>query len=283
MRFLKYLIVLVVLLLVIGGVLLWTLPADVAYRQGAKYLGPVVLSGVRGTLWNGHADGISVFGAISAKSTGAWQRARCCTRGWRPTSASRARTSMRPASSTRADAGTMTLRDIRFRFPAQLLAPVLDIPDLNLLGVISGVLGDATLRDGFLVSASGNARWSEAGVSGEAEARFADILGDFAAQPNGGIAGTAHDDGSGNLAVTADFHAARERFRSRRTAARAQRRSAGAGNVAACRRAAGRRLIEARRARAHVQAVLSAHMSLDRVFLERALDAAQHAADAAEA
>ncbi|HEY6986213.1 MAG TPA: type II secretion system protein N, partial [Rhodanobacteraceae bacterium] len=62
MRFLKYVLVLLVLLLLIGGVLLWMLPADVAYRQTARYLGPVVLSGVRGTLWNGHADGISVFG-----------------------------------------------------------------------------------------------------------------------------------------------------------------------------------------------------------------------------
>ena len=62
MRLLKILLALVVLLLVIGGVLLWTVPADFAYRQGARFLGPVVLSGVRGTLWDGHADGVSVLG-----------------------------------------------------------------------------------------------------------------------------------------------------------------------------------------------------------------------------
>ncbi len=212
MRFLKYLFAFLVLLLVIGGVLLWTLPADVAYRQGAKYLGPVVLSGVRGTLWNGHADGISVFGRDLGEID--WRMAKSALLHARMAADIRIQGADVDAAGiiTRTDAGTLTLRDIRFRFPAQLLAPALDIPDLDLLGVISGALGDATLRDGFLVSASGNARWSEAGVSGAAEGRFADILGDFAAQPNGGIAGTAHDDGSGNLAVTADFHAAASGF-----------------------------------------------------------------------
>ena len=103
--------------------------------------------------------------------------------------------------------GVLSARDVRFRFPAHLLAPTLDVPDLDLLGTISGVLNEASLRDGVLQSATGNARWSEAGVSGEAEARFADILGEFAAQPGGGIAGTAHDDGTGNLAVNATFRA----------------------------------------------------------------------------
>lgn len=207
MRFLKCLFVFLVLLFVIGGVLLWTLPADVAYRQGAKYLGPVVLSGVRGTLWNGHADGISVFGRDLGEID--WRMAKSALLHARMAADVRIQGADVDAAGIveRADAGALTMRDIRFRFPAQLLSPVLDIPDLNLLGVISGVLADATLRDGFLVSASGNARWSEAGVSGGAEARFADVLGDFAAQPNGGIAGTAHDDGTGNLAVTADFHA----------------------------------------------------------------------------
>jgi len=207
MRFLKYLFVVLALLLIVGGVLLWTLPADVAYRQGAKYLGPVVLSGVRGTLWNGHADGISVFGRDLGEID--WRMAKSALLHARMAADIRIQGADVDAAGIveRTDADSLTLRDIRFRFPAQLLAPVLDVPNLNLLGVISGVLGDATLRGGFLVSASGNARWSEAGVSGDAQARFADILGDFAAQPNGGIAGTAHDDGTGNLAVTADFHA----------------------------------------------------------------------------
>ena len=212
MRLLKYLVALVILLLVVGGVLLWTLPADVAYRQGAKYLGPVVLSGVRGTLWDGHADGISVFGRDLGEID--WRMAKSAFLRGRMTADVRIQGADVDAAGLveRETDGAMTLRDVRFRFPAQVLAPVVGIPDLNLLGAVSGVVSEATLRDGFLRSATGNARWSEAGVSGQAEARFADILGDFAAQPDGGIAGTAHDDGTGNLAVNATFHAAMNSF-----------------------------------------------------------------------
>jgi hypothetical protein len=108
--------------------------------------------------------------------------------------------------------GALVLRDVHFRFPAEALAPMLDIKGLSLLGAVSGVVASATVQNGFVESATGNARWSEAGVTGAAEARFADIVGEFAAQPNGGIAGTAHDDGTGNLAVNATFHAALDGF-----------------------------------------------------------------------
>jgi hypothetical protein len=108
--------------------------------------------------------------------------------------------------------GALTLRDVHFRFPAEVLAPMLDVKDLSLLGAVSGVVATATVRNGLVESATGNARWSEAGVSGAADARFADILGEFAGQPNGGIAGTAHDDGTGNLAVNATFAVALDGF-----------------------------------------------------------------------
>lgn len=207
MRFLKYLLTLVILLLIVAGVLFWTLPADVAYRQGAKYMGPVVLSGVRGTLWDGHADGISVFGRDLGEID--WRMAKSAILRGRMAADVRIQGTDVDAAGLvdRNRAGALTVRDVHFRFPAQLLAPVLDIPDLNLLGAVSGVISEATLRDGFIETATGNARWSEAGVTGQAEARFADIVGEFAADPKGGIAGSAHDDGAGNLAVASTFHA----------------------------------------------------------------------------
>jgi len=207
MRVLKILLVLVILLLIVGGIVLWTLPADVAYRHGAKYLGPVVLSGVRGTLWDGHADGISVFGRDLGEID--WRMAKSGLLRARMAADVRIQGTDVDAAGVveRADAGAFTVRDVRFRFPAEMLAPVVGIPDLSLLGAVSGVISEATLRDGFLQSATGNARWSEAGVTGQAEARFADILGEFAAQPDGGIAGTAHDDGTGTLVVNGTFHA----------------------------------------------------------------------------
>jgi general secretion pathway protein N len=212
MRVLKILFALVILLLVVGGVVLWTLPADVAYRQGARFLGPVVLSGVRGTLWDGHADGVSVLGRDLGEMD------------WRMSKGSLLRGSMAAdvrIQGTDVDAaglverersGALILRDVHFRFPAEVLAPMLDVKDLSLLGAVSGVVATATVQNGLVESAAGNGRWSEAGVSGAADARFADILGEFAAQPTGGIAGTAHDDGTGNLAVNATFRAALDGF-----------------------------------------------------------------------
>jgi hypothetical protein len=108
---------------------------------------------------------------------------------------------------TRETRGTFTVRDLRFRVPAEILAPALDLGNLRLLGVISGTVTEATLYGAVLNSATGNARWTEAGVSGDAEARFSDILADFSAQPDGGVGGTVRDDGKGELAVDGTFRA----------------------------------------------------------------------------
>src|SRR4051812_48128477 len=208
MRLLKILLALIVLVLVIGCVLLWTVPADFAYRQGARLLGPVVLSGVRGTLWDGHADGVSVLGRDLGEID--WHMSKSgLFRGNMVADVRIQGTDVDAAGIVeRERGGALAVRDMRFRFPAEVLAPMLDVKDLSLLGAISGVVAMASVRNGLVESATGNARWSEAGVSGAAEARFADILGEFAAQPNGGIAGTAHDDGTGNLAVQATFEIA---------------------------------------------------------------------------
>jgi len=213
MRLLKILLVLVLLLLVIGGVLLWTVPADFAYRQGARFLGPIVLSGVRGTLWDGHADGVSVLGRDLGEID--WRVARTSVLRGRIVADVRIQGTdidaagiVERALIDNANTGALVLRDVHFRFPAALMQPALDLKEITLNGAISGVVSEAALRNGFVESATGNARWSEAGVSGQAEARFADIVGDFAAAPGGGIAGRAKDDGTGNLAIDATFRAA---------------------------------------------------------------------------
>ena len=213
MRFLKVLLILVLLLLIVAGIVFWMLPADVAYRQGAKYFGPIVLSGVRGTLWDGHADGVSLLGRDLGEMD--WRVARTAVLRGRIVADVRVQGTDVDAAGTveralvdSASTGALVLRDVHFRFPAALMQPALDLREITLDGAISGVVSEATLRNGFVESATGNARWSEAGVSGQAEARFADILGDFAAAHGGDIAGRAKDDGSGNLAVDATFKAA---------------------------------------------------------------------------
>jgi hypothetical protein len=101
--------------------------------------------------------------------------------------------------------GTLALRDVRFRLPADAIGPVLDQGALHLLGTLAGVVDQATLAGGRITDASGSLRWSDAGVSGAADARFSEILATFAADPGGGIAGTLHDDGTGPLALQGRF------------------------------------------------------------------------------
>ena len=67
------------------------------------------------------------------------------------------------------------------------------------------MIDSVTLANANFGNVSGSARWSDAGVSGQAEARFSDLLAQFASQPDGSIAGTVHDEGKGNLAVNGTF------------------------------------------------------------------------------
>lgn len=207
MRILKALVVIVLVLLVVGGVALWLFPADLAYRKGAGYLGPVVLSGVRGTVWHGHADGISLFGRDLGEID--WTMPKIALLTGHVSADVRIRgNDVDAAGTVERDAGDgFKVHDVRFSFPASLLEPMLGIPDLRLLGNVGGLIDEATLKGGFLASATGNARWTEPGVAGAESVRVSDILADFAAAPNGGIDGRAHDDGQGNIAVSATFHA----------------------------------------------------------------------------
>jgi hypothetical protein len=208
MRFLKIFSGLVVLALIVGGIVLWTLPADVGYRYGAKYLGPVALTGLRGTVWDGHADGVSVFGRdVGELDWRAQKRAVLLSRQFVADLRIKGADVDAAGVVTRGSAGLIAARDLRFRVPAELLAPALDIGTLKLLGTISGVVSQASLSGVVLHEATGNARWSDAGVSGDVEARFSDILAEFSTQPDGTITGTVHDDGNGDLTIDGTFKA----------------------------------------------------------------------------
>jgi hypothetical protein len=206
MRILKILFGLGALALIVVGVFAWTLPADVGYRYGAKYLAPLALTGIRGTVWAGHADGVGVFGRDLGELD--WRAQKSALLRGQVVADVRIQGADVDAAGvlTRSSNGTVSAHDLRFSFPAALLAPALDVGQLKLLGSISGVISNATLANGVFSNANGTARWSDAGVSGQAEARFSALLAQFASQPDGTIAGTVHDDGSGNLAVDGAFN-----------------------------------------------------------------------------
>jgi hypothetical protein len=205
MKFLRALFLLLVVLVLLGAVVAFTLPARIAYQWAAPRLGPVRLEGIDGSVWDGSADSLSVFnqplGAIQ------WQLARwpLLSRRVEADVALSGGAVQAKGHVVRDALGELHANAVEFQFPATLAEPAVDIPALKLQGEIVGRLEEATLRGGWVAGAHGAARWQHAGVSGQAEARFGDLLIDFASQPDGSIAGTVKDDQSSNLAVNGQF------------------------------------------------------------------------------
>lgn len=205
MKIFKWLFALFVVAILVATVVAWTMPADVAYRYMSARLGPVSLVGVRGTVWDGHADGVSVFGRDLGELDWKIDKSPLFLRKLHADLRIRG-ADIDTSGLLRRDAeGNINASDVRFRVPASLLSPALDLPSLRLLGTVSGTFTNVALVNGLIANASGDARWSDAGVSGSAEARFSDIIAEFSSTPGGGIAGTVADDGKGNLAVDGNF------------------------------------------------------------------------------
>lgn len=205
MRPIKYLFAVVVLVAIVAAVCLWRMPADVGYRYGARLLGPLALSGIGGTIWDGHADGVSLFGQDLGELD--WHARKQPLLGRELVADVRIKgTEIDFAGElTRRADGSVSARGMRFSIPASRIEPLLGRPDLQLLGTISGVLDDATLMTASISNAKGSARWSGVGASGEVEAHFTDLLFEFASQPDGTVGGSVRDDGNGNIAVDGRF------------------------------------------------------------------------------
>ena len=196
-------------LIVLGGLALlvfaWVMPADLAVRWFGARLAPAVMTGVRGTVWDGHADGVSVFGRDLGEVN--WRIDKGPLLRGRMVADLHIRGNDIEATglATRVAPGNYEIRDLRFRLPASLAQPAIDVPALQLLGTISGVVSQARWDGGKLLGAVGNARWSDVGVTGSVEGRFADLLAEFASKPDGSVSGVITDAGQGNLEVNGVF------------------------------------------------------------------------------
>lgn len=199
MRLLRALFVLALVALVLLAVLAWTAPAEVAYRYARDRFGPIELSGISGSVWQGRAAQVAAFG----QGLGAldWRVAK------RPLLSRRADAQLTLGGagidgSTRIEAGgdTVRLEALELTLPARLLGPALDIPALVFEGDIALDVPEAEIAGGYLRSARGTASWKEIGVQGAAVARLPGVRADFAPSPDGAIEATIRDLG-GALAV----------------------------------------------------------------------------------
>ena len=205
MRFLRFLLVLIVVLFVIAGIVAWTCPADFVYRQFASHFGSLRLSGISGTVWQGHAASAELFG--QPLGTLDWQmesepllmRADVVAKAHLVGNGVTADGVVR-----RSAEGKISFSDTTVNLPAQMLAPAIDLPSLQLTGQVEIKVEQARLIGIWFDDARGTAHWRGAGVTGAAQATFGEIESTFASTSDGSIQGTVHDNG-GPLSVAGTF------------------------------------------------------------------------------
>jgi general secretion pathway protein N len=217
MKLLRNLIVVLIVVVLGAAVLLWTCPADVAYRELAGRLGPVRLDGLSGSLRQGHAASIEVFG----QNLGAldWRlQAAPLLHGELVVQVNMAGTSLAADGLiARGRDGQISCRDTHVHLPAETIAPAIGIPALNLIGTIDIELNRALVHGVWLDEANGVAHWRNASVSGAAQAALGDLEASFASTANGTIAGVVRDLGGplqadGTFEVGAGRYAAQVRL-----------------------------------------------------------------------
>lgn len=205
MKMLRATLLAVATLAASAGVVAWTCPADLAYRFAADSIAPVRLHELSGTVWEGHAGGVDVFGVNLGSIDWNLQPAPLL-RGEMVAQVTLAGTIASGRGVVDRAAGQTSLRDATLRLPARFAAPVLAIPALDLLGTIELEIAHARLRGLWLDDAAGSAVWHDAAVSGAAQARFGDLQATFASAADGAIAGTVRDLG-GPMEVAGTFTA----------------------------------------------------------------------------
>jgi general secretion pathway protein N len=206
MKLIRNLLILVVVLVLLAGLVLAFLPARIALDFVGPRIGPVELGEVSGSLWKGQVNPAKVNG--ESIGTLGWTLHPLSLFGARIDADVTLRGDVYNGStelSVRRDR-SVQVRDLDLRFAAQRLEPMLDIPALVFRGEVQVAIAAAELRGGFPTSLSGNATWKDASVAGSAEARFGDLLTDFATAPDGSLRGTVRDSG-GPLQASGEYSA----------------------------------------------------------------------------
>lgn len=214
MRWLFRLILLLIVLGLLAALAAWYFPASLAYRlAGDRLIGSgLVAQNLSGTVRQGRAGDVYING-FPIGSFG-W------TMDWRGLFRRDVGAEWRldgPAwgaegQTTRMADGSLLIRGMRMNLPALLLKPVLDIPALNFLGKVEVELDHVRLRGLIIEEARGNARWVDAGTTGQAQTRFGPVLANFVTQRPGHIIGEVQDQG-GPLMVDGQFELIATQYR----------------------------------------------------------------------
>jgi general secretion pathway protein N len=200
---LRLLLVLVLLALLLAAAA-WYMPASFAYRMFGRDDASVQLREIEGTVREGRAGQVLVNGfPVGALEWALDSRAllrRTVSAQWQLSSAAW----QASGHGTRRPDGSVEIDGLRMELPALLLKTVLDVPALGFVGTLRLELDRLRLRGLVIEEARGRARWDDAGVTGEVQARFGPLQAHFGTTAPGHLVGEVEDEG-GPLLVDGQF------------------------------------------------------------------------------
>jgi general secretion pathway protein N len=198
-------------LLALAAILLWTAPAEIAYRLFGARLAPLRLDGLSGTVWQGSAERSDALGHALGRVEWQVERGALLTR--RLVAVIRlSGADVRGTAQLEAHDDVIEVHDLDGEFPAGLLGPALDIPALTLLGRVSFQFPQVRLRAGMPERVEGSAVWRDLAVAGAATAALPGLEVRFETAPDATVVGHVRDLG-GPLALEGEVHLAGGRYR----------------------------------------------------------------------
>lgn len=201
MRVIKFFLASLVFLCVIAGVALWNLPSNMALRWIKPSLKGVSLTGLSGTIWSGHADGLNVLAQDLGEVEWHIEKWPLLHGQWiadiRITGAD-----IDATGTIKTQDGEWHMNDVRFRFPAVLLESVFSKQPLQLSGMVAGTLPQAIVSNGLLQHLTGHVQWNDVGiVTEQAEIHLNELRAEITSPVNGSISAQIHDDGQSSLEI----------------------------------------------------------------------------------
>lgn len=206
MKFLRWSLLLLLLLAALLFAVVALFPARTAVEWMAPRLGALQLNDVGGTVWNGHAGELRAHGESLGRLS--WTIAPLSVLGGvldTDLLLEGERYSGRGKAQIRGPLSA-SLSAMEFVLPAEKLNPALDIPGLIPIGKLQVKLSEAIIDRGFPKRVTGELIWRDAAVAGEASAAFGDLRAEFTTLKDGEISGVLSDMG-GNLSLEGTFSA----------------------------------------------------------------------------
>lgn len=201
MRVLKWVLALLVFLAVLAAVILWTLPARVAWKHAAPHLPMVQLDAPQGSVWRGQARQLVIAGEPLGSLV------------WRtdPLALLHGEVRVHVAVEdvdhrsaglvTRERDGALRVNDARVEVDSAFIADLLDRDHLSFAGPIQLHVAEARLRNGWPETLRGTGIWPDARVRAGASMRLGDISFTLAEPEPPRIEVRAADSGTGDVHV----------------------------------------------------------------------------------